>query len=621
MSSGTGGFGSAKGTKSGKSSVRTQIPAFLQPLIAQLTGTAGGALGEASRLTNGELVSPFDPIQTEAQNLAIDRARNGPFISTAQDTLLGAAKGTPLDQFLDPAALSALRGAAGGTPLDEFLDPQALASLREISAGTGSAIPGVTTDTLTGTAQGDFLFGGQGFDEAVQAAVRAARPGIISTFGGSGVGGGTGALSQAAIGTSATDAFARQFSQERINQLNAAGKLGDLNLTDREREERNRLAASGELTSQGSTERGRGLTSAGLLGEFGSAERDRALNAATQLPGIGEADINLLNSVGNARQGQAQNELSAPLAAQLQLLSAALGGLPIEQLLGSDSKSSEKTKSFLTQLGFKGSFGGPSGTTTGGVSGVGGTVNANSEGGFGGGIGVGSPGLGGNILDIFKGGGDTGSSNTPGIIAGSTGPAGGFDSPTTNPIGNIGGSILDLLKGGFGGGSTSPAPPQTSPTTPGTPGIAPGPALPGPVTSGDRSGGPSSTQEFLDQLLAAFEQQTFGGTPTAPRSGPGGGLNFPIGDQDFSIGASGFPLDNGFSGGNRDPRPASFDQLLGGGSFSPPNVPAAAQGAIAEAIAPTLNLPDFTALGSADIANMTPEEFKEWLRQLIEEGG
>lgn len=353
MSSGGAGKGSSR------SSTQVQIPGFLQPLLNQAAGTGQGALGNLSQLLSGNnLVAPFSSAQETAQNLGIEEALSGESFQTAENTLLGAAQGTSIDQFLPQSAIDALTGAAGGQDLSSFLSPEVLQALtgaaggdilgRSQLEGIQSGIPQESIDALTSTARGDFLSGGQGFDAAVEAAVRAARPGIISTFGRAGGGGATGGLSRTAIGTAGIDAFARQFGQERTNQLGAANSLAGLTFADRDQQRQiansltgiNQLGlgAAGVLGGFGGDERNRGLSSAGLLGQFGNAERDRAIGAAQLLPDAATADINLLSGIGGQQQAQAQAQIDAPILAQLQLLAAALGGLPIESLLGSNSR-------------------------------------------------------------------------------------------------------------------------------------------------------------------------------------------------------------------------------------------------------------------------------------------
>lgn len=198
------------------------IPSFLRPFLEQSAGVAGGALGDLQGLINsGNLVSGFN-----------------------SDQLAG------FDQA------------------------------RDVALGGGGFIPTAQEQALS-TARGDFLFGGQGFNEAVDASVRAAQPGILSTFGGAGRG--TGGLAQQAIAQSSADAFARLFSQERSRQTEAASRL----------------------------------------------------------PGLGLLGSNILSSIGGQQQNQAQRELSAPINAQQSLFGSALGGLPTSSLIGQSQTSTQ----------------------------------------------------------------------------------------------------------------------------------------------------------------------------------------------------------------------------------------------------------------------------------------
>lgn len=272
------------------------------------------------------LVAPFSDTQQVAQALGVERALLGDLFSTAQNsTQQLAANG------FDASGLTTLS--------DLGVSPEVLQGLAGISSTSGSGL-----DALASTASGDFLYGGEGFDAAVDAAVRAATPGILSTFGSAGAGGATGGLAQEAIGRAAVDAVASQYGAERQNQLRAAGLLGDL-----------------------------GLSSSGLLGQFGLAGGDQALrqqigvadanarSAQTQLdasqllPGLASADVDLLNRIGGVQQAQAQSELDAPRAALMQLLSAALGGSPIESLLGTDATN--RARETVFGLSATGSFG------------------------------------------------------------------------------------------------------------------------------------------------------------------------------------------------------------------------------------------------------------------------
>jgi hypothetical protein len=106
----------------------------------------------------------------------------------------------------------------------------ATTALTDLSGKIGDyEIPPEALQQLQDTLGGDFLYGGQGFNQAVEAAQRAAMPGILSTFGAAGRG--TGGLAEHAIAQSGIDAFARLFDSERGRQLQAAQILPQLSMT------------------------------------------------------------------------------------------------------------------------------------------------------------------------------------------------------------------------------------------------------------------------------------------------------------------------------------------------------------------------------------------------------
>lgn len=336
MSGGTFGFG--KGDNSSSASQSVNIPAFLQPLIGQATAVAGGTLGRLREASQGDLVAPFTGLQQQGQQLGVDRALGGGgFLPTAENTLLGAAQGTPISQFLPPAAFQGLSQLAQGGGAESLLPPEAFSSLLG-----ASQIPGEANDALLGTARGDFLFGGEGFDRAVEAAMNQARPAIGSVFGGAGAGGSSGGLAQTALGTAAIDAFARQFGQERLNQLGAANTLSGRG-----------LQASGLLGSLGSDAAGRQLGASSVLGNFGQAERGRQLGAAQALPGLSQFAPGVLQGIGGQQQSLFQQQLDAPRMAQMQLLQSVLG-IPggFSSLFGQDASGSGSNRNFGFELPF-----------------------------------------------------------------------------------------------------------------------------------------------------------------------------------------------------------------------------------------------------------------------------
>lgn len=361
----SGSTGSA-GKGSSKSKTRVQIPEFLRPFLEQSAGVAGSALGNLQAgIGDGQnLVAGFQPAQEFAQMLGINRAidPNSAF-ATATGTASeiaqgGAAPGSDVLSMIsqgggiDPAALARLQQGTQGGALP------GMGQIQQMLGQTG--VPQAATDALTQTAQGNFLFGGEGFDQAVQAAMRAARPGILSTFGRAGAGGASSGLAQQAIAQSGIDAFARQFGQERQNQLNAAGNLGQLGLQGQGQQadiaglaaqlglsgRGQELGAATNLAQIGGDQR---LRAALGLGDLGLGQSQQRLAAAGQLPGLATADINLLSGIGGQQQDLEQQRIDAPLNAQLQLLNAALGGVPISSLLGQNQ--SGRTTDFSMAFG------------------------------------------------------------------------------------------------------------------------------------------------------------------------------------------------------------------------------------------------------------------------------
>ena len=471
MSEGSVGKGDSE------SSTRIDIPDFLRPFLNQATGTSSLALSNLARRSSGDLAADLTPDQLDAIQIARERAGGeGGFIPTAQQELLDTAQGASLSDFLPESALSSLMGFGGD--LSDFISPDILSTLTaggslpgssvdtltaaqtaglpagsdvlaSIGADPRSFLPSSSLDTISGltdsttfdpvsdsefrrvlegelipaesreallsTARGDFLFGGEGFDAAVDAATRAALPQIRSVFGRAGAGGAASGLAQTAVGTAAADAFARQFADERTRQLAAAGDLAGLDLAASDRRlaaqselsdidlARNqfnlsdagrRLSAAGALADIGLSgrdqsidaanllggldlsnrglqvgsaeslanlglldsaqdlesagllanlsgqERDRELSAVGLLSDLADNERNRQLAAVDRLPGAATLDTNLLQQIGAQLRGQEQLEIDAPLQAQLQLLIAALNGLPISSLLGQSTEGS-----------------------------------------------------------------------------------------------------------------------------------------------------------------------------------------------------------------------------------------------------------------------------------------
>lgn len=352
-------LGGAKGSSSSK----VKIPDFLRPLFRTGAGYATDTLGTLNELLDPaqQFVANFAPQQEIAQIIGTGRALdpNSPY-QTATDVFMDTAEGTPISEYLpgvttstltelansgavDPSILERLRGM-----VSEGIDIPGMDTLSQIQGG----INPISRDALEATARGDFLYGGEAFDRALEAAKNSYLPQIKSFFGAAGPGGGSGGLAQTAVAQAFADTFAGQYGQERGRQLGAAGDLAGLDFTDRgQQADRASTLASLGLTGIGTeasiadllarignNDASTRLAAATNLGDYAASERGNQLTAAAGLPGISEADINLLSRIGGDIQGQEQATLDAPRNAQLQFLSALLG-LDLNSLLGQSSRS------------------------------------------------------------------------------------------------------------------------------------------------------------------------------------------------------------------------------------------------------------------------------------------
>jgi hypothetical protein len=163
----------------------------------------------------GNTVVPFSPETTTALDLQTARALMGSPISRA--------------------ANEALPGVIQGQNIEQILGLYSSPDLPQMSAN----------QNLQSTLNGDYLYGGEGFDQALDAASRKILPMVDSAFeraGRSGSG-----LAQQAKTQALADAFAGQYGQERQNQLTAAGLAnqsvnGLLNAVQNERQNQLRAA-------------------------------------------------------------------------------------------------------------------------------------------------------------------------------------------------------------------------------------------------------------------------------------------------------------------------------------------------------------------------------------------
>jgi len=133
---------------------------------------------------------------------------------------------------------------------------------------------------------------------------------------------------------------------QQAQQIGAAGQLGQLGLGQLGQE----LGAAGDLGQLGLSGGQQQLQAALGLGDLGLGQTQQQLQASGMLPGLATADINLLSGIGGQQQELEQQRINNPMNAQLQMLQAALGGLPISNLLGGTQKG--------TQTGFSMGFGG-----------------------------------------------------------------------------------------------------------------------------------------------------------------------------------------------------------------------------------------------------------------------
>lgn len=279
-----------KGPEQQTTTQQRQIPDFLQGTIRQGANVSEQALSGLQQELSGQgpqLVQPFTPSQIQGQEQTLQLAGLSPsreLLKRGQNVISSFAN--PQHRLFDEA----------GNIIDRL--------------GREGQIPEQTQQTLEQSAQGDFLFGGDAFNEAVDASIRQAQPQIASTFASQGGRGAVGSgLAQTAMQQAASDAFARQFSQERDRQQAAAGQLGQLGL------EQQRMNLQGPMA----------------LGDLLNRERGRQLEAAGELPQQALLGPELLQEIGGRRQQQQQRELREPVEIQRMLLSQGLNSLRAPQ--------------------------------------------------------------------------------------------------------------------------------------------------------------------------------------------------------------------------------------------------------------------------------------------------
>jgi|TARA_B100000925_G_scaffold287582_1_gene267113 hypothetical protein len=347
---------------------QTAIPEFLKPILADAANVQQGALQSYLTLLSQDnaLLSPFNQNQNAALAMQADLARNDPnnFLGTTQNVLQEAALGEEVNPLFNRGRtllesqdiLGDLRNMGRSNPLEIVRGE--MDSLAGIARGDNN-ISGVGRSALERTAQGDFLYGGEGFNAALDAATRAAMPGINSRFA---LGGGSGAvdggLAQTARTQAVADAFARQYGQERANQLAAGNQL----LSDQNRRTSQQIAAGGQLgtLALGNTAQMqnalntalRGSQNAGTaLANAANQERARQLNAALRLPQVGLLNSQILGSVGDRQQAQETARRQANAQAMQNLLTGSFGAINPNSLFGNIQSVTTNQNRGLSGLG------------------------------------------------------------------------------------------------------------------------------------------------------------------------------------------------------------------------------------------------------------------------------
>ena len=346
---------------------QTAIPEFLKPILADAANVQQGALQSSLALLSQDnaLLSPFNQNQNAALALQADLARNDPnnFLGTTQNVLQEAALGEEVVPLFNrgrtllesPDIINRLQTMGSTNPLEAVRGE--MDSLAGIARGDNN-IGGVGRSALESTAQGDFLYGGEGFNAALDAATRAAMPGINSRFAMGGSGAVDGGLAQTARTQAVADAFARQYGQERANQLAAGNQL----LSDQGRRTSQQIGAAGQLgglalgnnaqmqSALGTALRGN-QAAGGALSSAANQERARQLNAALKLPQVGLLNSQLLGQVGDRQQAQETARRQANAQAMSQLLNNSFGAINPNSLFGNITSVTQSNNSALQGLG------------------------------------------------------------------------------------------------------------------------------------------------------------------------------------------------------------------------------------------------------------------------------
>lgn len=313
---------------------RTEIPEFLRPYLETQARVGQTALtGLQDSLSNGlpnyqqAGISPLQRQSYEMLNGLVPGTQGMQFMQGLMNsgggsaqTMLQSAMSNPTGIYQN--SLDGLRKIGQGGWIDKMMPtfnggidqaisgqfmPGSASNTLDQFATNGYQLSGNARNALEGSAAGNGLFGSPGFDQAVQASIRAAQPAIASTFSNAGSGGLKSGLAQTAMQQAASDSFARLYGDERNRQLASAQQLGSFGLAGRDQQ-------IGAATQRGNLALGeQGLRTQATLGLGGlmSQERDRQLDALKSAPGIGLMGINALHGMESQQEGM---DLSRALA-------------------------------------------------------------------------------------------------------------------------------------------------------------------------------------------------------------------------------------------------------------------------------------------------------------------
>lgn len=493
-----------------RSAVTPTAPAYLTSALAGLTPAVAAGI-PAPQFTAADYAAPINAMQMQGidQLAALGGAGLGGFAMGAQGALQGLAQGQGANAGAFNAGLNTAQQYAQGaipqqsgyrTGLGALTDvsrgvpgsAQAQTTLGTLASGGGVGSYGAPTSQrgLTDTAAGNYLYGGEGFNAALDAATRRILPAVGSSFGGSGRL--RSGLAQEALGTGIADAFAAQYGAERALQTGAQNTLLNQQNVDRARQLQaaasqgglaNQTAglqsnAANALLANNSDMARLGLAGADLSTNAALASRGQQLQAAGMAPqfeALRGLPAERLMQAGQAQQAlvtqQAQagrdarltnNQLAqADLAARTANTATLAGATPI----GQEQTTELPANPLAGLLGLGLLAGGLGGNGSGGLGSIG-----DGLGGIAGGVGDLLGGIFGDNFDLtgvlqnITGpvlGGLTG--GLPGLPFNINDPAGGFD--LTGDLGNAGG-------GGLPAG-TPPATPPGQAQAPSTPSVTP----------------------------------------------------------------------------------------------------------------------------------------------------